>query len=175
MYSAYKLNNQDDNIQPWIILFPIWNQSIVPFLVLTVLSWSAYRFLRRQVRWPGISISLRISQFAVIHTFKGFNIVNGAHNNKKLQNSSCLESIPLLRTLDYSFITLLHNTLTMTISRCVLPKNQTGFINWNIRSETGRTLVERRERTVRVGFVCFNVTHCVHVRKSWKSVDVRTV
>ena len=175
MYSAYKLNKQGDNIQPWLTLFPIWNQSIIPFPVLTVPSWSTYRFLRRQVRWCGISISLRIFQFVVIHTFKGFSIVNRAHNNQKLQNSSCLEWMPLLRTLDYSFITLLHNTLTTTISRCVLPNNQTGFINWIIRSEIGRILVERRERTVRVGFVCFNVTHCVHVRKSWKSVDVKTV
>ena len=26
MYSAYKLNKQGDNIQPWRTLFPIWNQ-----------------------------------------------------------------------------------------------------------------------------------------------------
>ena len=175
IYSAYKLNKQGDNIQPWITLFPIWNQPIVPFPVQTVPSWPAYRFLRRQVRWSGISISLRIFQFVVIHTFKGFSIVNRVHNNQKLQNSSCLEWIQLLRTLNYSFITLLHNALIMTISRCVHPNNQTCFINWIIRSEIGRTLVARRERTVRVGFVCFNVTHCAHVRKSWKSVDVRTV
>ena len=29
MYSAYKLNKQGDNIQPWCT-FPIWNQSVVP-------------------------------------------------------------------------------------------------------------------------------------------------
>ena len=60
MYSAYKLNKQGDNIQPWRTPFPIWNQSIVPCPVLTVASWPAYRFLKRQVRWPGIPISLRI-------------------------------------------------------------------------------------------------------------------
>ena len=60
MYSAYKLNKQDDNIQPWHTPFPIWNQSVVPCTVLTVASWHAYRFLRRQVRWSGIPISLRI-------------------------------------------------------------------------------------------------------------------
>ena len=37
-YSAYKLNKQGDNIQPWPTHFPIWNQSIVPHLVLTVAS-----------------------------------------------------------------------------------------------------------------------------------------
>ena len=39
----------------------IWNQSVVPRPVLTVASWSAYSFLRRQVRRSGIPISLRIS------------------------------------------------------------------------------------------------------------------
>ena len=28
-YSAYKLNKQGDNIQPWHTPFPIWNQSVV--------------------------------------------------------------------------------------------------------------------------------------------------
>jgi len=60
MYSAYKLNNQGDNIQPWYTPFPIWNQSVVPCPVLTVAFWPACRFLRRQVKWSGISISWRI-------------------------------------------------------------------------------------------------------------------
>ena len=60
MYSAYKLNKQGDNIQPWHTPFPIWNPSVVPCPVLTVVSWPAYRFLKRQVRWSGIPISLRM-------------------------------------------------------------------------------------------------------------------
>ena len=60
MYSAYKLNKQGDNIQPWCTPLPIWNQSITPCPILAVASWPAYRFHRRQVRWSGISISLRI-------------------------------------------------------------------------------------------------------------------
>ena len=60
MYSAYKLNKQGDNIQPWCTPFPVWNQSVVPCPVLTVASWPAYRFLRRQVKWSGILISWRI-------------------------------------------------------------------------------------------------------------------
>ena len=44
MYSAYKLNKQGHNIQPWRTPFPIWNQSGIPCLVLTVASWPAYRF-----------------------------------------------------------------------------------------------------------------------------------
>ena len=58
--SACKLNQQDDNIQPWHTPFPVWNQSVFPCPVLTVASWPAYRFLRRQVGWSGIPISLRI-------------------------------------------------------------------------------------------------------------------
>ena len=38
VYSAYKLNKQGDNIQPWWTPFPIWNQS-VPCPVLNVASW----------------------------------------------------------------------------------------------------------------------------------------
>ena len=60
MYSAYMLNKQGNNIQPWCTPFPILNQSVVPCPVLTVASWPAYRFLRRQVRWSVIPISLSI-------------------------------------------------------------------------------------------------------------------
>ena len=38
MYSAYKLNRQSDNIQPWHSPFLIWNQSVVPCPVQTVAS-----------------------------------------------------------------------------------------------------------------------------------------
>ena len=62
MYSACKLNKQGDNIQPWRTPFPIWNQSVVPCPILTVASWPAYRFLKRQVRWSGSPISWRIFQ-----------------------------------------------------------------------------------------------------------------
>ena len=55
-----KLNKQDDNRQPWQTTFPIWNQSVGLCPVLTIASWPAYRFLRRQVRWSGIPISCRI-------------------------------------------------------------------------------------------------------------------
>ena len=58
--SACKLNKQGDNTQPWCTPFPIWNQSAVPCPVLTIASWPVYRFLKRQVRWSDIPISLRI-------------------------------------------------------------------------------------------------------------------
>ena len=41
--------------------------------VLTVASWPAYRFLKRQIRWSGIP-----SPFRIFHTVKGFGIVNKA-------------------------------------------------------------------------------------------------
>ena len=41
-------------------VLPILNQSVVPCPVLSVTSWPAYRFLRSQVRWSSIPISLRI-------------------------------------------------------------------------------------------------------------------
>ena len=78
MYSAYKLNKQGDNIQLWRTPFPVWNQSVVSCPVLTIASWPAYRFFKRQVRWSGIPISFRLFQFVVIHTVKGFGIVNKA-------------------------------------------------------------------------------------------------
>ena len=77
MYSACKLNKQYDNIQLWGTPFPICNQSAVPYPVLTVASWPAYRFLRRQVGWSWYSQLLKnFPQFVLIHTVKGFGVVN---------------------------------------------------------------------------------------------------
>ena len=67
MYSVYKLNKKGGNIQPWCISFPIWNQSVASCPVPTVAPWPAYRFLRRQAKWSGIPILLRIFQFIVIY------------------------------------------------------------------------------------------------------------
>ena len=78
MYSAYSLNKQGGNIQPLCTPFLIWNQSVVPCSVLTVASWPAYRYLRMQVRCSGIAISVSFLQFVVIHTAKGFCMVNKA-------------------------------------------------------------------------------------------------
>ena len=74
MYSAYKLKKQSDNIQPCCTPFPILNQSIVH-------AWFSYFLPWMQVSQETgkvvcYSISLRIFQFVVIHTVKGFNVVN---------------------------------------------------------------------------------------------------
>ena len=93
MYSAYKLNKQGDNIQPWRTPFPILNPSVVPCPVLTVASWPAYRFLKRQVRWSGIPISFRIFHNLLWSTVKGFGIVNKAEIDVLLE-LSCFFSDP---------------------------------------------------------------------------------
>ena len=61
-------------MQPWQTPFPIWNQTVV----VTVAFWPTYRFLKRQAKWSGIPISWRIFQFVMIHTIKGFGVVNKA-------------------------------------------------------------------------------------------------
>ena len=63
------------------------------FSVLTVASWPAYRFLRRQVRWSGIPISWRIFHSFVIYTVKGFGLVNKAEVDVFLEHS-CFFSDP---------------------------------------------------------------------------------
>ena len=57
-HSAHTLHKQGD--KPCHTTFPILNQSIVLCPCLIVASWSAHRFLKRQVRGSGILISLRI-------------------------------------------------------------------------------------------------------------------
>ena len=64
MYSAYKLNKQGDNIQPWRTPFPIWNQSVVPRQVLTVASWPAYRFSRGR---SGGLVCPSLSEFSTVY------------------------------------------------------------------------------------------------------------
>ena len=78
MYSTYKLNKQGDNIQPWRTPFPMWNQSIVRCLILTVACCPAYKFFRRQIRWYGIPISEKFPWFVLNHTVKGYSLVNEA-------------------------------------------------------------------------------------------------
>ena len=93
MFSAYKLKKQGDNIQPWHTPFPIWNHSVVPCPVLTVASWPAYRFLKRQVRWSGIPISWRIfHSLLCIHRVKSLGVVNKAEADVFMQLSFFLWS-----------------------------------------------------------------------------------
>ena len=77
--SAYKLNKQGNNIQPWCTPFPTLNQSVVLCPVLTVTSWPANRFLRRQVKAAWYSLLFKnFPQYVLIYTVKGFSLVNEA-------------------------------------------------------------------------------------------------
>ena len=78
MYTSHKLNKQGDNIQLWCTPFPILNQSVVPCPVLTVASWPAYRFCKRQERQLDIPISLRIFHSLLWSTAKGFSTIREA-------------------------------------------------------------------------------------------------
>ena len=76
MYTAYKLNKQGDNIQPWCIPYL---EPVCCSMSSSVASWPAHRFFKRQVRWSGIPISWRnFPPFVVIHRVKGFGIVKKA-------------------------------------------------------------------------------------------------
>ena len=63
---------------------------LIPCLALTVASSPLYGFLRKQVRWSGTLVSLRIFQFVVIHTVKDFSVVNEAEVDVFLEFSCFL-------------------------------------------------------------------------------------
>ena len=77
MYSVYKLNKQGDNIQPW---YTFSHFELVHYFMSSLPAcWPAYRFLRRQVKviwYP--HLFKNFPQFLVIHTVKGFSVVNEA-------------------------------------------------------------------------------------------------
>ena len=77
MCSEYRLNKQGDNRQACCTHYSVLNQPVVPCRVLTVASWPAHRFLRRQILWSGISISLRSFQRVLwSYIVKGFIMVD---------------------------------------------------------------------------------------------------
>ena len=85
---------QSDNIQTWCTPFPIFNQFVILCPVLIVASWAAYRLLRRQVVWYPHLLK-NFPQFAVIHTAKGFGILNKAEVDVFLE-LSCLLNDPMV-------------------------------------------------------------------------------
>ena len=73
MYSAYKLTNEGDNIQPWHTPFPIWNQSVAPCFLTCIQVFQE----AGQVVWYSHLLQ-NFPQYIVIHIVKGFVIVNKA-------------------------------------------------------------------------------------------------
>ena len=73
---------------PWRTPLVIWNQSVVSCPILTVASWPAYRFLRRQVRWSDIPL------------FKNFQVYFDPHRQNvwcsQWSRSRCLSGSLLL-------------------------------------------------------------------------------
>ena len=80
VYSAYELNKQGNNMQPWCTPFPIWNQSFVPsssnccFLTCIQISQEA-----NEVIWYS-HLFKNFPQFIVIHTVKGFSVSQWRRN-----------------------------------------------------------------------------------------------
>ena len=78
MYFSYKLNKQDDNIQPWCTPFPIWNQSVVPCPLLTCfLTCIQISQEAGHMCWYS-HLFKNFPHFVVIQTIKGFSVVNEA-------------------------------------------------------------------------------------------------
>ena len=72
----------------------------------SVVSWHACRFLRRQIRWFGIPIFFRIFSFVVIHTVKGFSLVNEAEVDVYLEfsfSSNDLTNVGNLISASFTF------------------------------------------------------------------------
>ena len=75
MYSTQRLNKQSDNIQPCHTPFPILNLSFVPCLILTLASCPSQE--TGKVIWYSHHFN-SFAQFVVIHTVKGFSVINEA-------------------------------------------------------------------------------------------------
>ena len=82
MYSAYKFNKQVTIYS----LDVLYIHSIVPCPVLTVASWPAYRFLKRQVRLSSIPICSRIFH-SLLWSTQRFGIVNKAEVDGFMERS----------------------------------------------------------------------------------------
>ena len=102
---ALHISKQGDNIQPCHTPFSIWNQSVVPSSVLTVASLPTYRFFRRQVRWSAFHLFKNFAQFLVIHTVKGFSIINDAEIDVFLGLSCLLRDPANVGNLKSGYIT----------------------------------------------------------------------
>src|SRR5574337_844936 len=84
MYSAYKLNKQGNNIQPWRTPFPVWNQSVVPCPVLTDLHTGFSRGRSGGLVFPSLS------EFSTVYCdphSQSFGIVNKTDINGFLELS----------------------------------------------------------------------------------------
>ena len=100
MYSAYKLNKQGDNTQPWCTSFLIWNQSwleawnhVVPWPVFNCCYLTCMQISQgaSQVVWYSHLLK-NFPQFILIHTVKVFGVVNKAEVDVSLELSCFFDS-----------------------------------------------------------------------------------
>ena len=79
MYSAYKLNKQDDNAQPWGTPFPVWNQFVHSMSGSNCCLLTHIQIYQEAgtVSWYS-HLFKNFPLFVVIHTVKGFGIVSEA-------------------------------------------------------------------------------------------------
>ena len=79
IYPAFKLNKQSDNIQPWCTPFPVLSQSIFSMSGSNCFFWTCVQVSQEagKVDWY-FHLLKNFLQFVVIHTVKGFSVVNEA-------------------------------------------------------------------------------------------------
>ena len=73
MYSAYKLNKQGDNTQPWHNPFPIWNQSVVPCIYHSLCSRRTDNSKRKHnsgITKPTFKIFIRVLYSTIVLSLK---------------------------------------------------------------------------------------------------------
>ena len=123
MYSAYKLNNQGDNIQPWCNTFLIWNHSVVPYLVLTCfLTCIQISQQAGHVFWHSHVIK-NFPQFVVIHIVKGF-LLSSVQSLSHVQlfmkpwTAACQASLSI--TNSWSLLKLMFTKLVMPSNNLIL-------------------------------------------------------
>ena len=116
MYSAHKLNKQDDNIHLYHISFPILNGSVVSCKVLTVASWSTYKFLWGQVRLSNFPTSLGMFHSLSWPTHEKMHyFVLSLAQRKCLIKSGSLNELPLI-LFKYSYRhELVHHVLKLAL------------------------------------------------------------
>ena len=113
IYCAYKLNKHSDNIQPWSIPYPI----LEPFCC--SMSGSNHCFLTYiqlsqkagKVLWYSHLLG-NFPQFVVIHTVKGFDVINKAEVDVFLELSCFFDDPTDVGNLISGFLPFLNPTWT---------------------------------------------------------------
>ena len=83
------------------------------FNVQFIVSCTAFRFLKRRVRSSGIPITFRIFHFIVIHTVKGFGLVNKAEIDDFSRTLLLLQWCSWCWQFDLWFLWLFENHLNI--------------------------------------------------------------